>query len=139
MAEGLPQNGKVITLEFDEKIAQVAENCFKKSSMSSKIELRRGCAKEAMTKMLQTGEKFDLIFIDADKENYKIYYELIMSGLLEKNGTILADNSLCSLLYDQTDERSQKLHEFNAYVKNDKRVEQVVLTIREGISLIRPL
>jgi len=140
MAEGLPASGQVVTLEFDAKIAQVAQDCFTKSSSGSKIDLRTGCAKESMKQMLTTGEKFDLIFIDADKENYKIYYELALSGLLTPNGTILADNSLCSLLYDQDDdERAQKLHEFNAFVKQDKRVEQVVLTIREGVSLIRPL
>lgn len=86
--------------------------------------------------MIENGEKFDIIFIDADKENYIEYYELSLQ-LLWKDGIILADNSLCALLYDQTDMRSTKLHEFNQYVKNDKRTEQVVLTIREGITLIR--
>ena len=81
----------------------------------------------------------DVIFIDADKENYIHYYNLAMSGLLSGNGFILADNSMCALLYDETDERSKKLHEFNQFVKNDKRVEQVILTIREGISMIKPI
>ena len=80
-----------------------------------------------------------MIFIDADKENYIEYYKLAMQGLLSSNGFILADNSMCALLYDSTDYRSKKLHEFNQYVKNDKRVEQVVLTIREGITLIKPI
>ena len=62
-----------------------------------------------------------------------------MAGLLSENGFILADNSLCALLYDDSDMRSQKLHEFNQYVKNDKRVEQVILTIREGITMIKPV
>ena len=89
--------------------------------------------------MVTDGEKFDLIFIDADKENYVEYYELGLN-LLSKDGIILADNSLCALLYDQdTDVRSTKLHEFNQHVKNDKRTEQVVLTVREGITLIRPV
>ena len=84
-------------------------------------------------------EKFDVIFIDADKENYIQYYKLAMQGLLTKNGFILADNSMCALLYDFDDERSRKLHEFNQFVKNDSRVEQVILTIREGITLIKPI
>lgn len=89
--------------------------------------------------MVTDGEKFDLIFIDADKENYVEYYELGLN-LLSKDGIILADNSLCALLYDQdTDVRSTKLHEFNQHVKNDKRTEQVVLTVREGITLIKPV
>ena len=60
-----------------------------------------------------------------------------MDGVLEEDGLILVDNSLCALLYDKTDIRSQRLHEFNQHVKNDQRVEQVVLTIREGITMIR--
>jgi predicted O-methyltransferase YrrM len=92
-----------------------------------------------MKKMVANGDKFDLVFIDADKENYIEYYELGLQ-LLEKNGIILADNSLCALLYDQgSDVRSTKLHQFNQHVKNDKRVEQVVLTVREGVTLIRPV
>ena len=65
--------------------------------------------------------------------------QLAMSGLLSPHGVIIADNSLCSLVYDEEDERRQRLHDFNRRVKNDPRVEQVVLTIREGISLIRPI
>jgi len=56
---------------------------------------------------------------------------------LNPNGIILADNSLCALLYDDSDIRSQKLHEFNQYVKNDTRTEQVVLTMREGLTMIK--
>ena len=90
-----------------------------------------------------------MIFLDADKENYLTYYQLALGddksdksdkfggGLLADNGFILADNSLCALLYDGDDMRRQKLHEFNQFVKNDPRVEQVILTVREGISLIR--
>ena len=92
-----------------------------------------------MNEMINQGEHFDLIFIDADKENYIEYYELSLK-LLAKGGIILADNSLCALLYDQdTDVRSTKLHEFNQHVKNDKRTEQVVLTVREGVTLIKPV
>jgi len=92
-----------------------------------------------MNDMVSKGEKFDIIFIDADKENYIEYYELSLK-LINKDGIILADNSLCALLYDQeSDVRSTKLHEFNQHVKNDKRTEQVVLTVREGITLIRPV
>ena len=112
---------------------------FDASNVSSKINLIVGQAAEEMKKMVAYGVKFDLIFIDADKENYIEYYELGLQ-LLEKDGIMLADNSLCALLYDQgKDVRSTKLHEFNQYVKNDERVEQVVLTVREGVTLIRPV
>lgn len=76
LAEGIPQEGKVITLEFNPDIAKVAQNIFDKSSVGSKISLHVGAAAEAMKKMVQDGVKFDLIFIDADKENYIEYYEL---------------------------------------------------------------
>ena len=79
------------------------------------------------------------MFIDADKENYIQYYQIVMDGLLSPSGFILADNSMCALLYDSADERSKKLHEFNQYVKDDRRVEQVILTIREGVTMIKPI
>jgi len=92
-----------------------------------------------MQKFMDEGRQFDIIFLDADKENYKVYYDLAMKGLLRKGGMIMADNTLCSLVYREGDMRRQKLHEFNEYVRNDPRVEQVVLTVREGISIIRAL
>jgi caffeoyl-CoA O-methyltransferase len=139
MAEGLPADGKVVTLECSENVANVAKKVFAASSVADKIELRLGQAVDALKQMVENGEKFDIIFIDADKENYIEYYELSLQ-LLGGNGVILADNSLCALLYDQeSDVRSSKLHDFNQYVKNDKRTEQVVLTVREGITMIKPV
>jgi len=76
LAEGMPEDGKVVTLEFSENIANVAKQIFGVSSVSKKIDLRVGSAADSMKKMVQDGEKFDLIFIDADKENYIEYYEL---------------------------------------------------------------
>jgi len=76
LAEGVPQDGKVVTLEFNADIAKVAKNIFDASSVSKKIDLRVGPAADSMKKMVKDGEKFDLIFIDADKENYIEYYEL---------------------------------------------------------------
>lgn len=139
MAEGIPDDGQVVTLECYENVAKVAQKIFKVSNVAKKIELKIGIAADAMQEMVKKGEAFDVIFIDADKENYIQYYELSLE-LLEQGGIILADNSLCALLYDQeADIRSTKLHEFNQYVKNDPRTEQVVLTIREGITLIKPV
>jgi len=101
--------------------------------------LRIGKAADFMRKMVKAGDKFDLIFIDADKQSYIEYYELSLQ-ILATGGIILADNSLCALLYDQTsDICSLKLHQFNQHVKNDSRTEQVVLTVREGITLIKPI
>ena len=137
LAEGIPEDGKVKTIEYYADIAKAAQEGFDQSDVGHKIELIVGPANEAMRKMLVEKEQFDIIFIDADKENYVEYYQLAMDGLLAPEGLIIADNSLCALLYDGNDMRSQKLHEFNQLVKNDKRVEQVVLTVREGVTLIR--
>ena len=139
MAEGIPADGKVITLESYEDIAKAAQEAFDQSDVGKKIELRVAPGTEEMTKLKNEGMQFDLIFIDADKENYAEYYNLAMDGLLADDGIILADNSLCALLYDGSDMRSQKLHEFNQMVKNDKRVEQVMLTLREGVTMIRKI
>jgi len=139
MAEGIPEDGKVVTLECYENIAKVAQKIFDKSTVKNKIELVVGTAADEMTNMVEKGDKFDLIFIDADKENYIEYYEIGLK-LLAKDGIMLADNSLCALLYDQEgDMRSTRLHLFNQHVKNDPRTEQVILTMREGITLIKPV
>lgn len=97
-AEAVPQTGKVVTLECDEIVAKVAQTAFDQSKAGSKIELRTGKATDLMKQLLTQGATFDIIFIDADKENYIEYYELALNGLLAKNGIILADNSLCALL-----------------------------------------
>merc|ERR1712113_502230 len=121
------------------------------------IDLRVGKAADVMGSLyaqIQQGAiaPFDIIFLDADKESYAEYYAIAMEGygdarlsdtgrstnMLSANGVILADNSMCAILYDKSDFRSQKLHEFNTVVKNDDRVEQVVLTVREGITMIKP-
>merc|ERR1712048_1129047 len=126
-----------------------------KFNVGKAIKLKVGQAADEMKKLSDQIEKgliqpFDIIFLDADKESYKIYYDLAMEGygtsfadnritkMLSKKGVVLADNSLCALLYDKSDFRSQKLHEFNQKVKNDGRVEQVILTVREGITMIKP-
>ena len=150
---------EVVTLEFDPDIAKTAQSIFDNecsSKVCNCIKLVQGCAKQRMREMLARGEQYDLIFLDADKEGYCAYYELAMGktktdngdssfsdddeeekGLLAPGGLLVADNSLCALLYDGTDERSQKLHDFNRLVANDDRVEQVCLTMREGITLVR--
>merc|ERR1719204_2097751 len=139
LAEGIPSDGKVVTLERSERVAHAAKRIFNSSNVGEKIELRICCADKEMREMVSRGDSFDIIFIGADKEKYIDYYELSLK-LLDKGGIILADNTLWALLYNQYgDERSLKLHEFNQYVKNDSRTEQVILTVGEGITLIKPL
>jgi len=139
MAEGIPENGRVVTLEYDDEIAKVAQKGFDAATVGTKIDLRVGRAVDLMRQMTKDDRKFDVIFIDADKQSYIDYYELSLQ-LLAPGGIILADNSLCALLYDQSsDICSLKLHQFNQHVKNDSRTEQVVLTVREGVTLIKPI
>merc|ERR1711865_488846 len=137
-AEGMPADGAVVTIENDEKIAAVAKQCFDASRQAAKIDMRVGNAPAILEGLASAGRTFDIVFIDADKDNYATYYKLAMdSGLLEDNGCILTDNSLCALVYDKDDIRRQRLHEFNRMVADDDRVEQTVLTVREGITVIR--
>jgi len=120
-------------MEGDQDAAAASKN-------AAKMTMHVRSATEVMQELQKRSEKFDVIFLDADKENYAKYYDLCMdasSPLLAEGGVILADNSLCALLYDAGDERRQRLHEFNQQVKNDPRVEQVILTIREGITMIK--
>jgi len=139
MAEGTPSDGKVVTLECSGRVADAANKVFNSSDIGEKIDLRSGRADHVMREMVSRGESFDLIFINADMEKYIDYYELSLK-LLDKGGIIFANSTLCALLYDQVkDVRSLKLHEFNQYVKNDRRTEQVVLTLGDGITLIKPL
>merc|ERR1712157_629089 len=142
---------KVTTVEFDEKTANVAQSIFDTldNDVRSRIEMKVGDARDFMKDMATNGEKFDLIFLDADKENYDTYYEICLGGadgngdgtvdegILANSGVILADNSACALLYDENDERRNALHRFNRCVAMDTRVEQVLLTVREGITMIR--
>merc|ERR1711871_300684 len=136
-AEGMPEHGRVVTVENDARIAAVAAECFAQSAQAHKIELKTGDAPAVLEELLVAGRQFDIVFLDADKDNYKAYYDLAMRGLLADGGCIMADNSLCALVYDEDDVRRQKLHDFNSMVLADARVEQTVLTVREGVTIIR--
>lgn len=135
-AGGLPSDGQVVSIEFDDKCADVAQKCFDASADGSKIKLVRGDAMKVVTEMADAGEQFDIVFLDADKVNYAHYYEAGLK-MLAPGGTILADNALCSLVYADDDPVRLALHAFAQMVRADTRVEQVMLTVREGILLVR--
>ena len=137
-AEGIRENVKVVTLECYEDIAKAAKEAFEASSAGHKIELRIGKAIDSMKELAKEGRKFDIIFLDTDKEGYKAYYDVaLVEGFFADDGIIVAHNVLYAFLYDKVDFRGQKLHKFIQYVKNDERVEHVQLTINEGVSIIR--
>ena len=136
LAKGLQTDGKLHTLELREDDAQTAANYFKKAEMENKIELHVG---EALKIIPTLTESWDLVFIDADKVNYINYYELTLPSV-KKGGLILADNVLFhgEVLDENVKGKNAKaIQAFNEHIKNDDRVEQAMLTIRDGLLLIQ--
>ncbi len=135
MAETLPHDGEILTIEHNPQYAKIAQDFFDRSSSGSKIRLRLGEALEIL-RTLPDGET-DLVFIDADKQNYSAYYGESMR-ILRNGGLILADNALWyGRIFDPKDDESRAMAEFNEMVKADDRAEKLFLTIRDGIYLIR--
>ena len=134
-AEGLADGGKVITLDVNEETNKVALSFVGKSQYADRIEFHLG---DAVTIIPQLPETFDLVFIDADKPNYSIYYDLVFDKV-RSGGFIIADNVLWSgkVLDAEKDEDTQALHEFNQMVKADNRVSNVLLPIRDGLMILQ--
>jgi len=134
MAAALPDDGELITCDVDPKAIDFAKSYFERSPHGRKISLREGPALETM-RTLEPG--FDLIFIDADKENYTNYYEQALP-LLASNGLIVVDNVLWSgRVLDPKDESDRAIVAFNDHVAQDERVTEVILTVRDGVMLVR--
>jgi len=137
MAEVLPDDGTVLTCEIDPDSAAFARRFWNKSPHGGKIEVRVGPALETLSKL--TG-KYDLIFIDADKTNYVNYYRRALD-LISSTGVILIDNVLWSgdVLKAKTKEPSTlAIQELNRVVSSDPRVTAVLLTLRDGVFVIKP-
>ncbi len=135
-AEALPEDGTVITCEINEQSAAVARRYFAQASDGNKISIRMGPALDTMRTL--TGP-FDLIFIDADKINYLNYYRRALD-LLAPNGLILIDNVLWSgevLKQPPPDESTAAIQELNRTVASDPRVSAVLVTIRDGILVVK--
>ena len=134
MAAALPEGGRIDTLDIEPKHAEVAQRYFDRSPHGSKITLHLGPAIETIEKL--EGE-FDLVFIDADKENYDSYYEAVLPRLSAR-GLIAIDNTLWSgKVLDPPDESSRAIAALNDKLAADDRVVAVQLTIRDGVTLIR--
>lgn len=135
MAEGLADDGKVITLDMLEDTHRVARSFVEKSEYKDKIEFHLGNAVEIIPGLAET---IDLVFIDADKPNYSNYYDLVFDKL-RPGGFIIADNVLWSgkVLDDEKDENTQALADFNEMVLADDHVENVLLPIRDGLMVVR--
>lgn len=134
MAEGLPADGALITCEIDPQIAAIARRYFDRSPHGKKITLKVGPALETIAEL---PGPFDLVFIDADKENYIPYWEASLPKV-RPGGVMVADNVLWSgRVLDPQEASDLAIVAFNAHVRRDPRVEAVLLTVRDGITVGR--
>jgi len=135
MAEGLRPDGKLITLDINEELEDRVREYFSQSGVGPRIDYRIGNALDIIPKLT---ERFDLVFIDADKENYPRYYDLVINRV-NLNGFILADNVLRSgrVLDERPDKDTRAILEFNQKVHQDERVENLLLPVRDGIMVLR--
>ena len=137
LAEGLPEDGKLITLDINPELEDFVQSFFNRSEYARKIDFRIGNALEIIPEL---DEKFDLVFIDADKENYLNYYHQVLDKM-KSGGFIFTDNVLWSgkVLQEISpkDKETKSIVEYNQYLANDPRVENILLPVRDGIMLSR--
>ncbi|XP_031135888.1 uncharacterized protein zgc:113054 [Sander lucioperca] len=141
MAEGLPEDGCLVACELEPYLKDFAQPIFDTSPHGKKITVKTGSAMDTLKELAAAGEQFDMVFIDADKDNYINYYNFILdNNLLRLRGVMCVDNCLFKAkvyLKDVTDSNGLALRKFNQFVCNDPRVEQVIIPLRDGISVIR--
>jgi caffeoyl-CoA O-methyltransferase len=130
MASALPLGGSLVTGDVNEETTAIARRYAEEAGVADRIEYRLGPAIETLASL---AGPFDLVFIDADKGGYVDYYEAVLPKLAP-DGVILADNTLFGLA---DGEIAEHIERFNEHVRGDERVETVLLTIREGVTLIR--
>lgn len=137
MAEGLHENGRIDTIDVDEELTDLQRRYFDASSYGKQIFQHLGNAADIIPTL---NGNFDLVFIDADKEQYPLYFDLIIDRI-QVGGLIIADNVLWSgkVVTNATDEATQTLQQFNKKVVEDTRVETVLLPVRDGLTLIRKI
>jgi caffeoyl-CoA O-methyltransferase len=134
MASALPTGGRIVTCDVNEETSAIARRYAEEAGVADRIEYRLGPAIETVATL---DGPFDLVFIDADKEGYVDYYEAVLPKLAE-HGVILADNTLANGdVLDPSGPMSEAIAHFNDHVRADARVECVLLTVRDGVTLIR--
>ena len=137
----LPKDGKITCLDINKKTSEEASLFFKKANLDKKIKIILAPAIKSLNKFKKDKKKFDMIFIDADKENYKNYYEVSLD-LVKKNGFILVDNVLWKgEVADpkKNDKLTNVIREFNSFIKKDDRVEKTILPLGDGITICRKI
>ncbi len=139
LAEGLDYNGKLITIDINDELTEMVQRFIDKSKFQNQIEAICGDALEIIPKL---NLKFDLVFIDADKQNYSNYYDLVFEKI-NLGGYIIADNVLWSghVIEDRKDwdNDTMHIHAFNEKIKDDNRVSKVLLPVRDGLLVIRKI
>ena len=141
MLQALPNDGELIALDKNKKTSDVAFNYIKKANQENKIKLIVNPALESIKILKKEGKRFDLIFIDADKENYKNYYGHSID-LIKKNGLIIIDNVLWYgdvVKKNKNDKITTFIRDFNSYIKKDKKTEKVMIPIGDGLTICRKL
>jgi predicted O-methyltransferase YrrM len=139
IALALPEGGKLIALDKNEETNNIATDFFKKAKQDHKIQTRINPALESLNDLKNS--KFDMIFIDADKMNYKKYYERSLN-LLNKDGLIIIDNVLWhGEVADESNinKYTVNIRKFNSHVLHDKRVEQIIVPLGDGMTICRIL
>ena len=137
IAEALPDEGRLITCEMDKEYAEIAQRYFKKSPHGAKIQLKLGPALESLRLLPDT--RSDFVFIDADKPSYSLYFDEALR-ILKPGGLVFVDNVLWrNKIFKRniTNKNARAIADFNAKVKHDRRVEKVMLKLRDGVFLIR--
>jgi caffeoyl-CoA O-methyltransferase len=139
MAEALPKDGRVICLDQSEEWTSIGRRFWDEAGVSDRIELRLGDAKDSLRAMPES-ERFDLVFIDADKTGYPVYYEQALSRL-NRGGVIMVDNTLWSgRVIDLADQDADTIaiRAFNSMLATDGRIDVMILPIADGLTLARP-
>ena len=141
IALALPDNGNLIALDKNESTNNVAIDFFKKANQEKKIKTIIKPALESLNELKKNNKIFDMVFIDADKENYKNYYVNSLD-LINKDGLIIVDNVLWHgdvVDKNKNDKITNTIRDFNFYVKNDKKTEQIILPLGDGFMICRKL
>jgi len=137
LAKGLKESGVLHSIEINDELEDFISKYIKKAGLGNKIKLHFGDARKIVPEI---NDQFDLVFIDADKREYLEYYNIVFE-FVKQGGFILADNVLWSgkviELDSPDDEYTKGIFEFNEFIKNDNRIEKVILPLRDGLTLIR--
>jgi predicted O-methyltransferase YrrM len=140
LAKGLKEGGMLDSLELNDELEDLILQAHEKAGLADKITLHIGDAKQTLKTLKEQGKMYDLVFIDANKREYPAYYELVFD-MVRPGGYILADNVLWDgKVYQENvpqDAQTQGIFKFNEIVKEDPRVENVIIPLRDGMNLIR--